>query len=160
MVFEYGSTRFVFLLGKRAFKFARISLIRLVLRIFLFPFLGYRWKAPMGQALYSYLFGSIACNRNEYGYYQMTHDPRVMPTRQIFFAGWLVVQDRGVSVSEREMLREYPFDKELLLRSEVDANTAKQFARHPDGRVLLVDYGTLTTCCVLESMSVLRRRFQ
>ena len=150
MVFEYGSTRFVFLLGRKAFKFARISLIRLLARILLFPFLGHLWKAPMGQALYHYLLGGIICNQNEYLYYQRTKDVRVMPTRRMFFWGWLVVQDRGAPVSQKEMLFEYPFGRDLLLRDEIDANTAKQFARHRNGRVLLVDYGTLRTCSTLE----------
>jgi len=154
MVFEYGSTRFVFLVGKRAFKFARISLVRFVGRILLFPFLGHRWKASMSQALYHYILGGITCNQNEYAYYERTHDVRVMPTRQIFFWGWLIVQDRGAPVSQREMLFEYPFGRDLLLRDEIDMNTAKQFARHRNGRVLLVDYGTLQACGALEDRLV------
>ncbi len=155
MVFEYGSTRFVFLLRGKAFKFARVSLIRFVARILLFPFLGQRWKAPMGQALYHYIFGGIICNQNEYAYYQRTHDLRVIPTRQIFFWGWIIVQDRGIPVSQREMLFEYPFGRDLLLRDEIDMNTAKQFARHRNGRILLVDYGTLEACDALDDRFVL-----
>jgi hypothetical protein len=113
----------------------------------------------MGQAIYHYLFGGITCNQNEYAYYQRTNDLRVMPTRQIFFAGWLIVQDRGSKVSEKEMLDEYPFDPDVLLRDEVDANTTEQFARHRNGSILLVDYGTSQTCRMLDGMPVLSRRF-
>lgn len=159
MNFEYGSTRFVFLLGTRAFKFGRVSLIRFVARILLFPFLGHQWKAPMGWALRHYLVGGIVCNQIEYDYYSRTRDLRVMPTRQIFFSGWLIIQDRGTPISEEEMLHEYPFDPVILFQGEIDANTAKQFARHRDGNILLVDYGTSQTCSMLEEVPVLSGRF-
>lgn len=140
--FGMGSSRFVLILGPYAIKFPKIRIFRATARLALWPFLFWWYKRPMRRALKNMLYRlGIEPNRSEAKYWKATRDPRVMPVKCLLF-GCISVQSAGDPVSWDEVLAESPLAS--LPKDEMkgcDATRAVQFARHGDGRVLLVDYG-------------------
>lgn len=141
-----GSTRLVVLWGDWAFKIARIRPFRFLLRLPTWLFSRKQRKhffekygANFFQAIINDVFAGVVANRKEFEYYQSHRkDYRVMPTMQMFFAGLIIVQTRGDEIGERELQSSNPFRNTPKF---CEMTEAKQFCRHPDGRLVLVDYG-------------------
>jgi len=104
------------------------------------------------SALWKRLSVGIVANRNEYRYYNLHKDPRVMPVIHQWLGGFVVIQQKGDPVSYDEVMSEVP--KELLT-DEYDLQAARQFCRsRSDRRVVLVDFGQETTTNFLQTTSV------
>lgn len=153
MKFAKGTTRYVVVIGKIAIKIGRIKFFRFILRVILFPFLGHRWKLSMKEALCVYFGNGIECNRNEHGYWQETHDPEVMPVLASLARGFVIIQDCGTCVTQRELESECPLYGDMKDDLPLDMRNLPQYCRHPNGKIRLVDYGTRLACGAL-----LRRR--
>ncbi|MEI8270320.1 MAG: hypothetical protein WCG45_03040 [bacterium] len=143
----FGGTRVVLLFGNKAVKIGRIKPIRLTLRILLFPFMSKKrndlYREVYGKKFFLSIVNYLLIGRNsniiEYDYYQKTKDSRVTPTKRILLFGWIVVQDRGESVSMQKLRENNPFnDIPNFLFPE--KNTPRQFCEI-DGKLFLADYG-------------------
>jgi len=148
---SFGSKRIVLLTGNHAIKIGKIRLVRFVSRFFVLPFskrlrgrfiikYGPGWKT----ALFNDLFAGLMSNRNEYTYFQEDKNIHVMPTSKQFLKGHVIIQLRGSAVSEKEIEKEFPNYKSSEYR-EAELNTARQFCRHPDGKIRIADYGNIST---------------
>lgn len=160
MIMKIGTTRVVFLVGDRAIKVATIRPLRLFFRLATLPFSSKnnrnRFSEKYGnclfRALWSYFLSGLYANRAEYEYHiDNPQDDRVMPTTEYHFGGLVISQLRGASVTEMELLKENPFAGYQKLC--VEMNQPWQFCRHPDGRVVLVDYGRDETIAALKFSS-------
>jgi hypothetical protein len=94
------------------------------------------------------LCAGMYANRNEYLYYKASKDPRVMPTIAQLFSGWIIIQPRGTPISANE-LSQKPSLRQRVGVESCEVDKAAQFCRHPDGRIVLVDYGRRATTEVL-----------
>lgn len=157
MKIECESTRFVILTDRRAIKIGMVRPIRLLLRILILPFSKKRREHFIGkygsaffQATVNDLCAGLYANRGEYEYWQSSYDSRVMPTIQCLLKGWIVVQDRGEAVTSADM-EEWTLFIQKYSSSKYELNTPKQFARHPNGRILIIDYGRQDTRLALRA---------
>lgn len=159
MRIRLGSTRLVLLTKDKAIKIGRLRLLRLCLRIPIIllsqrrrhHFLSKYGPGVLQAALHD-LFAGLYANRNEYAYYRAhEQDRRIMPTTRRLLDGWIILQLRGVPVSASE-LSEGPVLLNDTGTVDGEARSEKQFCRHPDGRIVLIDYGSdITTKALLYS---------
>jgi len=151
MRIRYGATRFVLLIGDEAIKIGRIRLLRFFARMLILPFSRKRrehffikYGPTFWQAALNDLCAGLYANLNEYEYYQASKDFRVMPTIRQLLYGWVIVQLRGEPVSLAE-LSKGPFIKQKIGEENCEVIEEKQFCRHADGRIVLIDYGRRVT---------------
>ncbi len=151
MDFEYGTCRYVILIGSSAVKIARIKILRYILRMLLYPFLGHKWTLSMREAFVQYMCNGVICNRNEHRYFIATNDCRVMPVRKIWLGGFVIIQERGQAVSYDELHQECEIFKMNLARINPDNDLSgeSQYARHPNRKIYLIDYGPLIITNIL-----------
>lgn len=150
MRIRIGTTRLVFLVGDSAIKIGRMRPLRLLLRMLCLPcsrqrrqhFLA-KYGPGFARAALNDLCAGLYANRNEYAYYTARKDPRVMPTTRQLLNGWVIIQLRGMPISARDLAEKPLIRQRTAEKCEVD--DAMQFCRHPDGRVVLADYGRRTT---------------
>ena len=161
MTIKIGTTRIVLLVGNRAVKIATIRPLRLLFRLITLPFSSRRNRDRFSekygdcllQALWNYFSAGLHANRAEYKYYQDNpNDTRVMPTIECRLHGLIIIQPRGMSVTEKDLREGNPFAS-LLYRC-VEMNQPWQFCRHLDRRIVLVDYGRDETIKVLRSSNI------
>ena len=155
MRIKLGTTRIVLLIGDKAVKIGRLRPLRLLARMLLLPFSWQRrqhflakYGPKFAQAMLNDLCAGLYANRNEYAYYKVYRDSRVMPTTEQLCGGWIIIQPRGTPISVNE-LSEKPSLKQRIGMESCEVDTAAQFCRHPDGRIVLVDYGRRATTEVL-----------
>jgi hypothetical protein len=162
MKIKSGKTRIVFLVGDKAIKFGRVRLLRLILRILLFPFMSKHNNMLFYEAygkyfllgMFNYLLVGIDANKREYQYYKESNDNRVVPTRKILLNGWIVIQDRGEFVSLQELEKNNPFKDVVGYPIFTEKHEYWQFCKI-DGQLLLADYGRKEVCQILrESLKV------
>ncbi len=160
MEIQYGSTRFVLLIGDKAYKFGRVRFLRVLGWIFMISisrkhkdqFLS-RYGNFVATSILSYLLTGLNSNRIEYEYSQShTEDCRIIPTTRTLFNGWIVVQERGSPISMDELRTENPFDPNTSSRL-VELKKVEQFCRYKR-KIVLVDYGNRSTCEVLHAYSI------
>ncbi len=152
-----GGTRIVVLWGDKAFKIARLRPVRLLLRMLLFPFQSaskrarfYNRYGHIPKGLVNYVVWGLMANRNEFEYWNQTHDSRVMPVTSRFIGYLVIVQTRGEPVSDSELHDSHPLGTiSREFRPTVRYGLRHQFAKRR-GRVFLVDYGETDTCSSLK----------
>jgi len=155
MRIRLGTTRIVLLIGDQAIKIGRLRPLRLLLRLLILPFSRERRRhflAKYGpgitRAVMQDLCAGLYANRNEYDYSATHRDPRVIPTTKRLWGGWIVIQLRGTPIMVHE-LPEAPVLRKRIGTQPCEMDKATQFCRHPDGRVVLADYGRITTVTAL-----------
>ena len=156
MEIKTGTTRVVLLANKKAIKFARVRIVRFILRLVFSPFMSETknklfyeayGKYPM-FGIVKYLSVGISANRKEYRYYKETKDPRVVPTLKMFLFGLIIVQERGLNISLLELLKDNPFNDTKFFSEKYEP---WQFCKI-NNRVCLADYGRDEVCVVLKSL--------
>ena len=162
MRLTYGHTRFVLLCGNRAIKVVRIRPVHaaaVILHVLLSRKRRNRFMEKHGASRYltawREFWDGLYANRNEYRYYQASHDPRVMPTEQQLLGGWIVIQQRGrpITMDELAQAQHLHFESQ---EEQIESGKHWQFCHHPDdGRIVLVDYGRQATLTALIDTEVL-----
>lgn len=159
MRIRYGATRFVLLLGDKAYKFGRVRPFRFLARMCIIPFSQKRRKhfferygPGFAEAVKNDLFAGLRANQNEYAYYRAFKDSRVMPITGFLLEGWVIVQTRGIPVSHEE-IEKSPLAVKCLRRQEYDLCGDHQFCSFGD-KVVLVDYGGKVTTDALAATIV------
>lgn len=161
MNIAWGQTRFVLLWGSDAIKVARFRPVRFLARLPLLVFSKKRrahFFKKYGDSFFSAmkndLFAGVIANRVEYDYSMRYSDWRIMPIRAVFLGGWIVVQERGDSVSAGELAQESPLKRPFFVRGKSHLSDPHQFCRNSEGRVVLVDYGNEATQQYLRETAV------
>lgn len=157
--FAYGGSRWIVLTDRFAFKIARFRPFYCLRRFF-----EHRASGTSGAQLASYhqnrwLGGikyvclGIVANLTESRLYRECPDLRIAPTL-FSLLGLINIQLRGEPVEDKDMSL-CPFQSLpiLLKKKEIgDLNMCKQFARFPNG-ILLIDYGSESVARALRSQS-------
>lgn len=152
MELRKGTWRFVVLYKGMAIKIARIRLLRFFVRILAWPFFGHRWKTPMKESLWGYIWLGIVSNKEEYFYYQTNQDPDVVPSRLLLLWGLVVVQDRGDQVSLQDLKEKCRLHKHIGDDNPKDIKEAScQYVRLSNGDICLADYGLWETTVWLKA---------
>ena len=158
MKITQGNKRIVLLVANYAIKIGKIRLIRLMSRVLLLPFskklrirfldkYGGTWK----KALLNDTFAGLYCNRHEYSYYSEYKDQRVMPTIKLIANGFIIVQIRGVEVSDQIIKTAHPeYRSSLYKKANLDAT--EQYCIDDNGKVKILDYGDIATTAFLQSI--------
>lgn len=147
-----GKTRIVVLTGNKAIKISRVRVFRLLVRTITFPLMSKnnhrrfyaRYGTPFWRGALKYFVAGVYANWNEFEYYQTTSDPRVIPTRKSYLGGWIVIQDRGTSVSKDELAKQNPFKGLSVDSNFLEKDQPWQFC-YLNGKILLADYGRKET---------------
>lgn len=153
MRFEYGHTRFVFLVGPYAIKVARIRPLRPFIRLFQVFKTGnveeelkkYDKKATRGGI--KYLLAGVVANRTEYRLYKKFQSEHLAPTLYMFLWGAVNVQMRGSRLrgTKKLAVKQHPL--------WVEGNRSlKEFCLIGD-KVCLADYGRAPLESVLSELS-------
>ena len=156
MKIKKGTTRVVLLVNKKAIKFARVRVVRFILRLLFSPFMSETKNKLFYEAygkysmfgIVKYLSVGIYANRKEYRYYKETKDTRVVPTLKIFLFGWIIIQERGLNISSSELLNNNPFYDSKFFSEKYEP---WQFCKI-NNRVCLADYGRDEVFDILRSL--------
>ncbi len=147
MKISCGSKRIALLVGGYAIKIGKIRLFRCFMRIFFLPFSAKSRKRYLGkyggtwtEAILNDIFAGLHSNQNEYRYYQLFHDPRVMPTIARFLWAHIIVQNVGTPVSDEEIERRYPNHRNDPYKND-ELDTPRQYCRDSKGDLKICDYG-------------------
>jgi hypothetical protein len=145
-----GTTRVVLLIGSIAIKIGRPRVLRLVLRLLFGSLtqkqrhrLFVKYGSTFGEICCNYALAGLIANRNEFKYYQLFQDVRVMPTTAQYLGGWIILQIRGSNITSTELASDNPFLGFDVGQARAEISDAHQFCRHPDGHIVLVDYARL-----------------
>lgn len=152
-----GQTRFVVLIGTRAYKIGRFRPFRFLARFLFFPFSKRRrehFRTKYGSlqwiALFNDVCAGLVANRSEFHFYMSRRDNRTIPSISTYFWGWLITQERSLQISDVELSR---LKTHIALRCEHFPE-----ARHPNqygvyrGAVVLVDYADPQTHALLSTV--------
>jgi hypothetical protein len=144
----YGNTRFVILSGTRAIKIARPRPLFALSRIWQIisqperrEHFRERYAKSSPHSVWRDFWIGVGINRNEYDYYQRSHDPRVMPTEHLLLSGFIIIQLRGEPIVDIDLI-EPPHHDEKFQEEIREIFSIRQYQRNPKtGCVVLVDYG-------------------
>ncbi len=150
MFIKAGATRIVIFTPTHAVKIARIpvfsamkAFVRSLVRKFRSKTKFRFTKNRIGlhaRALGRHMFGvGILANRAEAKYWRDTQDEKCIPTTNVLFWGWVIVQRRGEKVSKEDVLNS---TLSKLMLTDPEFRAPHQFARYK-GRVVVVDYASL-----------------
>lgn len=147
MQFAYGSTRFVILTERYAFKIARFRPLRPFVRL-VELLLKKQVKVNLEKhhsnhflAAIKYLGAGLVANRTEYRLYKKHGNKFLVPTLYSFC--WIVnIQNRGEAISESEAKSHYlwNFFNGMTTSLAADIQQKKQYCLL-DGNACLADYG-------------------
>ena len=145
-----GYTRLVVVTSCNAYKFALIPPFNLLVFTFVFFFARKkrqkfmaRIRKEFSKELKRISSSGIGANRMEYEYYQSTRDPRVVPTKQIFLWGLMVIQEAVLPATSGLFVN--PLQKGRELNGFAEVNKPEQFGLKGN-TLLLLDYGQEETC--------------
>jgi hypothetical protein len=156
----FGKTRTVLVTSCNAYKVARIHPLNFIIRAVLFVVsrkqrkkfvtrVEGRFVEEVVTELKNAFSSGISANRTEYSYYGDSRDPRVVPTTKMLLGGLVVVQNAASPVSPNEFVNPFQRGKNLIGYFEVTC--PRQFG-WMDGKLLLLDYGQLSTCQFLQEL--------
>ena len=151
MRIDWGTSRFVVLIGPVALKFARFRLTWIIVR-----FCQHLKRGQVGSKLHhqaknpqlatNNIFVGLLANKREYALWLESPQTSLMPTWWSF-AGLVNIQPRGRRVTSSELLAEHPLEHLVasMPRDLVgDMFKRANFARY-HGKIVLVDYGSQET---------------
>jgi len=151
-------TRFVILHGDYAYKIGKVRPIRHFFRILSFILNPKRYKKFLqmyGQnyfeAFKNDFLAGLYSNKREFYYYKQTLDSRVIPTIKIYFCGWIVIQKRGLEITWSEFENGRPNIPSFFDNQHCETSEPKQFCKLSCGKIVLVDYGRISTVKSLHS---------
>jgi hypothetical protein len=156
-----GSTRLVVLTEIRAYKIARLRLLRLLCRLLVLPLqAGYKheiFRIRYGKfpaCLWNYFVMGLTANRNEFEHWHRTRDGRVGEVLGRALGYLVIWQVRGQSVTTSEICKEGPFVSVIHDGwPDFFRNQPHQYAR-VGGRIVLIDFGEPSTRRLLQETTI------